>query len=99
MTLQKKNNYLISLIGIGVTAIISFQAWIVSNIIVVREDVATIKAEIKADHETKTDDHATVSMLYGRIQEGEGRDNKMEKRIDNIEAILPEILRKKQSNF
>lgn len=90
---------MVALIGIGVTAIISLQSWLVSNIIVVREDVAAIKAEIKGGHELANSDHATVSMLYGRIQEGEGRDNKMEKRIDNIEAILPEILRKKQSNY
>lgn len=97
MAPQKKNNLLVSLLGIGITATISLHAWIVSSIIVIREDLSAIKTEIKADHENKVNDHATVSMIYGRVQDGEGRDNKMEKRIDNLEAILPEILRKKQN--
>ena len=101
MAPQKKNNLLISLLGIGITATISLHAWIVSSIIVIREDLAAIKTEIKGDHENKINDHATVSALYGRVQDCEGRDSKMERRMENIEAMLPEVLRKKnmiQSN-
>lgn len=99
MAPQKKSNLLMSVVGIALTAVISLQSWIVGNIIVVREDVASIKSEMKADHDISGRDHTTVSILHGRVQGCEQQNSNHDKRISKIEALLPESIRKKLINF
>jgi len=71
--------------------------WVGNNIVDLKVTVAKLTAERTGDHEMVQADHARVSEVTFRMMEHDDKNKQQDQDINYLKAMLPEVLRKKQS--
>jgi hypothetical protein len=96
MAPQRENKYMQMFYSAALTILIGLSSWTGINIIQLKVDVARLTAERVGDHENAVNDHTEISAFRLRMYANDSRNDQQDERIRHIEAMLPEVLRKRK---